>query len=75
VVAGWRKKMEDRFHGKDYPTQSPLARMDRAKIVFPLPGEPFLFQTAQLDRALRRRATSRTVSAVSLRRGPNRSRE
>jgi nicotinamidase-related amidase len=63
VVAGWRKQMEDRFHGKDYPTQSPLAGMDRAKIVFPLPGEPFVFQTAQLDRALRRRGIENLIYA------------
>ena len=54
VVAGWRKQMEDRVHGKDYPTRSPLAGMDRARIVRPLPGEPFVYQTSQLDRALRR---------------------
>jgi nicotinamidase-related amidase len=61
VVAGWRKKMEDRFHGKDYPMQSPLATMDRAKIVFPLPGEPFVHQTGQLDRALRRRGIENLI--------------
>lgn len=63
VVAGWRKKMEDRFHGEDYPALSPLARMDRAKIVFPLPGEPFVFQTGQLDRALRRRGIENLIYA------------
>jgi len=61
VVAGWRKKMEDRFHGKDYPTRSPLAAMDRAKIVFPLSDEPFIYQTAQLDRALRRRGIENLI--------------
>lgn len=63
VVLGWRKKMEDRFHGKDYLTQSPLANMDRAKIACPLPGEPFVFQTSQLDRALRRRGIENLVYA------------
>ncbi len=63
VVAGWRKKMEDRFHGKDYPTRSPLARMDRARVVFPLPGEAFVHQTGQLDRALRRRGIENLVYA------------
>lgn len=63
VVPGWRKKMEDRFHGKDYPAQSPLARMDRAKVVSPLPGEPFVFQTGQLDRALRRRGIENLIYA------------
>jgi nicotinamidase-related amidase len=61
VVAGWRKQMEDRFHGKDYPTQSPLARMDRARVVFPLPGEPFVHQTGQLDRVLRRRGIENLI--------------
>ena len=63
VVAGWRKRMEDRFHGKDYPTQSPLVGMDRAQIVFPLPGEPFVHQTGQLDRALRRRGIENLIYA------------
>jgi nicotinamidase-related amidase len=63
VVSGWRKKMENRFHGEDYPTRSPLARMDRARIVFPLPGEPFVHQTAQLDRTLRRRGIENLVYA------------
>jgi nicotinamidase-related amidase len=61
VVPGWRKKMEDRFHGKDYPTRSPLAGMDRAKITFPLPAEPFVYQTGQLDRALRRRGIENLI--------------
>ncbi len=61
VVAGWRKQMEDRFHGKDYPTNSPLAKMDRAKIVSPLLGEPFVFQTGQLNRALRRRGIENLI--------------
>jgi nicotinamidase-related amidase len=63
VVAGWRKKMEDRFHGIDYPTQSPVARMDRARIVFPAPGEPFVHQTGQLDRALRRHGIENLIYA------------
>ena len=61
VVPGWRKRMEDRFHGKDYPTHSPLAKMDRARLVFPLPGEPFVYQTGQLDRVLRRRGIENLV--------------
>ena len=63
VVPGWRKKMEDRFHGMDYPTRSPLAAMDRARIVFPLPGEPFVYQTGQLDRVLRRRGIENLIYA------------
>jgi nicotinamidase-related amidase len=63
VVPGWRKKMEDRFHGIDYLTRSPLAKMDRAKIAFPLPGEPFVYQTGQLDRVLRQRGIENLVYA------------
>lgn len=63
VVTGWRKKMEDRFHGKDHPTQSPLAKMDRAQTTLPLPGEPFVHQTGQLDRALRRRGIENLIYA------------
>ena len=54
VVPGWRDHIVARSHGKDYPTKSPYARMDRAKIVAPMPGEPFVYQTGQFDRALRR---------------------
>jgi nicotinamidase-related amidase len=61
VVPGWRKKMEDRFHGKDYPTRSPVAGMDRARIAFPLPAEPFVHQTGQLDRLLRRRGIENLI--------------
>lgn len=63
VVPGWRKQMEDRFHGTAYATHSPLARMDRAKVVAPLPGEPFVFQSGQLDRALRRQGIENLVYA------------
>ena len=52
---GWRARMLDRFHGKDYPSRSPLARMDRAALVAPLPGEPFVYLSSQLERELRRR--------------------
>ena len=55
VVPGWREKMTARFHGRDYVTKSPYARMDKAKVVAALPGEPFAYQTGQFDRALRRR--------------------
>jgi len=53
IIPGWRKKMEDRFHGIDCRNQPPLATMDRMKIVSPLPGELFVYQTEQFDRALR----------------------
>ena len=54
VVPGWRKEMEDRFHGRDFGKDSPYARMDRAEIVAPLAGEPFVYQTRQFHRILRR---------------------
>jgi nicotinamidase-related amidase len=54
VVPGWREQIVARSHGADYATKSPYGRMDRAKIVAPEPGEPYAYQTGQLDRALRR---------------------
>lgn len=61
VVPGWREHIAARSHGRDYATRSPYARMDRAAIAAPLPGEPFVFQTAQFDRALRRRGIENLV--------------
>ena len=61
VVPGWREHIVARSHGRDYATKSPYARMDRAKIVAPLPGEPFAYQTGQLDRALRRRGIENLI--------------
>ena len=54
VVPGWRERIVMRSHGKDYATESPYARMDRAAIVAPQGGEPFVYQTGQFDRVLRR---------------------
>ena len=54
VVPGWRQSILDRAHGKDYASDSPYARMDRARVVAPLPEEPFVYQTGQFDRLLRR---------------------
>lgn len=55
VVAGWRAKMAARAHGEKYAEQSPLARMDRAEVVKPLPDEPYVYQTEQFDTILRGR--------------------
>jgi len=63
VVPGWRMKMTDRFHGPDYAAKSPYGRMDRAKIVTPLADEPYVFQTGQLDRALRRHGIENLIYA------------
>jgi nicotinamidase-related amidase len=54
VVPGWREKMITRSHGEDCFNRPPLSTMDRAETVSPLPGEPFVFQTGQFDRVLRR---------------------
>ena len=61
VVPGWRERIVGRSHGQDYATRSPYARMDRAKVVEPLAGEPFVYQTAQFDRALRRRGIENLI--------------
>ncbi|MFQ6096857.1 MAG: cysteine hydrolase family protein [Armatimonadota bacterium] len=61
VVPGWREHIVARSHGKDYATRSPYARMDRAAVVAPLPGEPYVYQTAQFDRALRRRGIENLI--------------
>ena len=54
VVPGWWERMVARAHGADYLTRSPYARMDRAEIVAPQPGEPYVYETRQFDRVLRR---------------------
>jgi nicotinamidase-related amidase len=61
VVPGWREHITARSHGKDYPARSPYARMDRAKIVAPQPGEPFVYQTGQFDRILRRQGIQNLI--------------
>ena len=49
---GWRERMAWRHHGRDYPNRSPLARMDRAKVVEPVEGEPFVCTTEELHEVL-----------------------
>ena len=61
VVPGWRESIVWRSHGRDYPTESPYAHMDRAKVCAPLPGEVFVHQTGQFDRQLRRRGVENLV--------------
>lgn len=63
VVPGYREQIIARSHGKDYTTKSPYAFMDRAKVVAPLPGEPFVYQTAQFDRILRKRGIENLIYA------------
>ncbi len=54
VVPGWREQILARSHGADYHRNPPSHGKDRAAIVAPLPGEPYVYQTPQMDRALRR---------------------
>jgi len=52
IVPGWREYILNRAHGKDFLNKSPLARMARSKICQPLAGEPYVYQTGQLIKAL-----------------------
>jgi nicotinamidase-related amidase len=61
VVKGEVERMAARAHGKEYATQSPYARMSRAKVVEPLPGEPVACQTNQFDRILRARGIENLI--------------
>ncbi|MDP6108281.1 MAG: cysteine hydrolase family protein, partial [Candidatus Brocadiia bacterium] len=61
VVPGWRAGVVAKVHGADYATESPYARMDRARLVAPEPGEIYAYQTGQLDRLLRRRGIENLV--------------
>lgn len=54
VVPGWREKIAARSHGEGYATNPPYCGKDRASVVAPLPGEPFVYQTGQMHRALHR---------------------
>lgn len=55
AIPGYRERILFRFHGKDYPTKSPLKDMDFPSIVAPLPEEPVVYTTKQFDRVLRKR--------------------
>ena len=61
VVPGWRAHIAARSHGASYETRSPYAQMDRARVVEPLPGEPFAYETGQLHRLLRRRGIANLI--------------
>lgn len=61
VVPGYAARIVARNHGADYATGSPYAHMDRAKIVRPEPGEPYVYQTGQFDRILRRRGIENLI--------------
>jgi nicotinamidase-related amidase len=53
VVPGWSKQIHQRFFG-DYLENPPFSEMNRAEIVAPKPGDVYVFQTGQMDRALRK---------------------
>ena len=61
VVPGYAARIAARNHGADYAIDSPYARMDRAEIVRPQPGEPYVYQTGQFDRMLRRRGIENLI--------------
>ena len=61
VVVGWREGITARSHGKDYASRSPYARMDRARVVAAEAGEPFVKETNQFDRVLRRRGIENLI--------------
>jgi nicotinamidase-related amidase len=48
----WRERIAWRSHGVDYLNKSPLSRMDRAKLVQPMEGEPFVCTTEELHEVL-----------------------
>lgn len=59
--SGWRQRIAWRSHGKDYATKSPLSRMDRARIVAPLPGERLVYRTDALHDALKERGVENLI--------------
>ena len=61
AVPGWREQIVARSHGSDYATKSPYAKMDRVKVVMPRAGEPFVYQTGQFDRILRKRGMENLI--------------
>ena len=60
VIPGWGQFIHERAHGK-YLNHPPYSEMSRAKVVAPLDGEIYVFQTAQFDRALRRRGIQNLI--------------
>ena len=52
---GWRRRIAERSHGKDYESRSPLAELDRCSILEPLNGEPLVCQTQELQKVLEER--------------------
>jgi len=61
VIPDYYKKILERCHGKNYLTDSPYARMDRVEILKPLPEEPFVYETEQFDRILRKKGIKNLI--------------
>lgn len=60
---GWAQFISDRSYGPAYAQNSPYAHMRRAKVVDPLPGEIYVFQTNQFHRALHQRGIENLIYA------------
>jgi hypothetical protein len=60
VVPGWSKFIHERSHG-EYLNNPPYIEMNRVKLFDPLPGEIYVFQTDQFDRALRKRGIENLI--------------
>jgi nicotinamidase-related amidase len=63
VVKDWRMQMAYRHHGYRYDEDSAYAHIDRAPLLMPEPGEPFVYQTNQFDRILRKRGIENLIYA------------
>jgi len=61
AVPGHRRAVADRAHGRNYATESPYARMDRASFLMPRGGEPFAVDSTQFHRMLSKRGVENLV--------------
>ena len=55
AIPGHRRKILERSHGAGYMERSPLRKSDFPREVAPLPGEPVVYTSEQLDYVARRR--------------------
>jgi len=60
VIPGWAQYIHERAHGP-YLYNPPYSEMNTAKVVAPQPGDPYVFQTGQLHRALRKRGIENLI--------------
>jgi len=61
AAPGWRKRIEERAYGKDFLSQSPLARMSESGAIDIRPGEPYVYQTDLLRRILKERGIENII--------------